>query len=108
MLAYCAHREGFFVFELGGGHGPHTSFSVPRHGRARCGGDRARSLRRRCVGARATPPVAISLFVAIAIARTSMREVEGLIWKFMPALIIALAVTAMVPGVVLVLARLVK
>lgn len=55
-----------------------------------------------------TPPVAISLFVAIAIARTSMREVEGLIWKFMPALIIALAVTAMVPGVVLVLARLVK
>jgi C4-dicarboxylate transporter DctM subunit len=55
-----------------------------------------------------TPPVAISLFVAIAIARTTMREVEGLIWKFMPALIVALAITAAVPGVVLVLAKLVK
>lgn len=55
-----------------------------------------------------TPPVAISLFVAIAIARTSMREVEGLIWKFMPALLLALAVTAVVPSVVLVLAKLVK
>jgi C4-dicarboxylate transporter DctM subunit len=48
-----------------------------------------------------TPPVAISLFVGIAIAKTSMREVAGMIWTFLPALFLALALTALIPGLVM-------
>jgi TRAP-type C4-dicarboxylate transport system permease large subunit len=52
-----------------------------------------------------TPPVAISLFVAVAIAKTSMRKVEGLIWLFMPALLLALLLTVLFPDLVLWLPR---
>lgn len=52
-----------------------------------------------------TPPVAISLFVAVAIARTTMRAVEGLIWLFMPALLLALLLTILFPDLVLWLPR---
>lgn len=52
-----------------------------------------------------TPPVAISLFVAVAIARITMRQVEGLIWAFIPALLIALLLTVLFPDLVLWLPR---
>ncbi|MFM7659939.1 MAG: TRAP transporter large permease [Betaproteobacteria bacterium] len=52
-----------------------------------------------------TPPVAISLFVAVAIARTTMRQVEGLVWLFMPALLLALLLTMLFPDLVLWLPR---
>lgn len=48
-----------------------------------------------------TPPVAISLFVGLAIAKVSMREVAGMIWTFLPALFIALVLTAAIPGLVM-------
>lgn len=48
-----------------------------------------------------TPPVAISLFVGLAIAKVSMREVAGMIWTFLPALFIALVLTAAIPGIVM-------
>lgn len=48
-----------------------------------------------------TPPVAISLFVGLAIAKVSMREVAGMIWTFLPALFLALILTAAIPGVVM-------
>ncbi|NDD11510.1 MAG: TRAP transporter large permease [Betaproteobacteria bacterium] len=52
-----------------------------------------------------TPPVAISLFVAVAIAKISVRKVEGLIWLFMPALLFALLLTVLFPELVLWLPR---
>jgi len=54
-----------------------------------------------------TPPVAISLYVGIAIARVSMEEVMRMIWTFIPALIVALLLTAYIPNLVLFIPRLV-
>ena len=48
-----------------------------------------------------TPPVAISLYVGLAIAKISMREVMGMIWTFIPALVVALILTAAIPQLVL-------
>ncbi len=48
-----------------------------------------------------TPPVAISLFVGLAIAKASMRDVAGMIWTFLPALFLALALTAAIPAIVM-------
>jgi C4-dicarboxylate transporter DctM subunit len=48
-----------------------------------------------------TPPVAISLYVGLAIAKISMRQVMGMIWTFIPALVLALVLCALVPQLVL-------
>lgn len=48
-----------------------------------------------------TPPVAISLYVGLAIAKISMREVMGMIWAFIPALVLALVLTSAFPQLVL-------
>ena len=48
-----------------------------------------------------TPPVAISLYVGLAIAKISMREVMGMIWTFIPALVVALILTVAIPQLVL-------
>ncbi len=53
-----------------------------------------------------TPPVAISLYVGLAIAQISMREVMRMIWTFIPALIVALLLTAYMPDLVLFIPRL--
>ena len=53
----------------------------------------------------AIAPFYLSLFVAVAIARTSMRQVEGLVWLFMPALLLALLLTMFFPDLVLWLPR---
>lgn len=48
-----------------------------------------------------TPPVAVSLYVGLAIARISMREVMRMVWTFIPALVVALLITAFFPKLVL-------
>lgn len=48
-----------------------------------------------------TPPVAVSLYVGLAIARISMNDVMRMMWTFIPALVIALLITAFIPALVL-------
>lgn len=54
----------------------------------------------------ATPPVGVNLFVAGAIAKTSLERISQAVWPFVLATLIPLAITTYWPGMVLLVPRL--
>jgi TRAP-type C4-dicarboxylate transport system permease large subunit len=52
-----------------------------------------------------TPPIGVTLYITLGIAKTSISEVNKYIWFFMVPLLIVLVVAALVPDLVTVLPR---